>query len=71
MPSASGRRRVVEIAERQRRILGTFAAEKAGGIAAVFAQQRIGVVFRMALEEEREAAVLLGESVDAAPCPNG
>ena len=35
------------------------------GVAAVFAQQRIGVVFRMALEEQKEAAVLLGENVDA------
>ncbi len=70
-PRRQRRPRVIEIAERQRRIVVALAAEEAGGVAAVFAQQRIGVVFRMALEEQKEAAVLLGEGIDARRIANG
>ena len=60
---SQGRRIVVEIAKRQRRIVLTLAGEETRDVAAVFAQESIGLIFRMALEEQKEATVLLGESI--------
>jgi len=55
---------VIEIAEWHLRIVLALAGQKARDIAAIFAQERIRLVFGMALEEQKEAAVLLGESID-------
>ena len=43
-------RGVVEIVLRRRRVVLTFAAEEAANVAAVFAQERVALVFRMALK---------------------
>src|SRR5580704_6715930 len=59
------RRFAVEIIQRQARIIVTLAPQVAADVAAVFAQQRHRLVFRMALEEEVKALVLPREHVDA------
>src|SRR5271167_2486202 len=46
------RRLIAEIAMRRRRIALTLAPEEATDVAPVFTQQRVSVVFRMALKEE-------------------
>ena len=43
-------RGVVEIVLRRRRVVLAFAAEEAANVAAVFAQERVALVFRMALK---------------------
>ena len=59
------RRGVVEIAVRQVRADLPFAAQEAGEVAAIFAEQAQGVVFGMTLQEDEQAAALPGEHVDA------
>ena len=60
-PSAKGvggcGRGVVEIALRRGRIVIAFAVEEAADVAPVFAQQRVAVVFRMALKKPLSARV--------------
>src|SRR5579863_6820605 len=58
------RRFAIEIAEWQSRKMLALAGKVARRIAAIFAKQCIGLVFRMTLEEQKEAAVLFGESID-------
>ena len=43
---------VIEIALRRGRIVVAFAAEEAADVAPVFAQQRVALVFRMALKKD-------------------
>src|ERR1700722_16086461 len=49
-----GSRGVIEIILRRRRVMLAFAAEEAADVAAVFAQQRVALVFRMALKKDEQ-----------------
>src|ERR1700731_1570065 len=59
------RRFAVEIIQRQAWIIVALAPQVAADVAAVFAQRRLRLVFRVALEEEVEALVLPREHIDA------
>ena len=50
---------------RQRRMSGLLASEKAVHVPPIFAQQRVGLIFRMALEKHGQGSALLDEEVDA------
>ena len=68
-PRAKGlggcRRGVIEIVLRRRRVVLTFAAEEAANVAAVFAQERVALVFRMALKKyEQGTSLRPGKRVD-------
>ena len=60
-------RGAVEIILRRLRIGASLAAQETADVAAVFAQQRIGIVFRMALKEDKQrpAVLLLDEGIGA------
>jgi hypothetical protein len=58
-------RGVVEIVLRRRRVVFAFAAEEAANVAPVFAQERVALVFRMALKKyEQGTSLRPGKRVD-------
>src|ERR1700723_46959 len=57
------RSRIIEIATRSLGVTVSFPSHESAYVPAIFAEQCFGVVFRMALQENRETRSLLDEEV--------